>query len=162
MMQCMSIVHHLSLVPGALDHGQTYRVTFEQVEVPNPVLASRRDSCSLAWNCQLNFLMVTQSPWSSQMWPKPEWLTPHLTHSHSHRSLSLWLARFQGSTLAKRKLLREQAHAYGGWFGLVKLVVGDNKLFPYRSSYPGAAQRAERGRSISEPNRERNPHPLYF
>jgi hypothetical protein len=38
MMQCMSIVHHLSLVPGALDHGQTYRVTFEPVEVPNPVL----------------------------------------------------------------------------------------------------------------------------
>jgi len=38
MMQCMSIVHHLSLVPGALDDGQTYRVTFEQVEVPNPVL----------------------------------------------------------------------------------------------------------------------------
>jgi hypothetical protein len=28
--------------------------------------------------------------------------------------------------------------------------------------YLGAAQRAERGRSISEPNREVNPHPLYF
>jgi len=30
-------------------------------------------------------------------------------------------------------------------FGLVKLVVGDNKLFPYRSSYPGLLRERKEG-----------------
>ncbi len=84
--------------------------TFEQVEVPNPVPGLAARFLQPGMELPVEFFDGHPIPWSSQMWPKPEWLTQHLPHSHSHRWLSLWLARFQGSTLAKRKLPREQAH----------------------------------------------------